>query len=174
MVKQYNYLPLIIIISAVVPALVAALYFISIPAINPGFDIRIFPKINAVLNSCATLFLLAGFYFIKRKKINAHRFSMVGAIILSAIFLLSYVTYHSMAESTAFGGEGAVRYIYYFILITHIILAALILPLILITFARALMGDFMKHRKIARWTLPLWLYVTVTGVIVYFMISPYY
>lgn len=99
---------------------------------------------------------------------------MITSIILSGIFLASYVTYHSLTEPTSYGGEGVVRIIYYILLITHIMLAATIVPLVLITLVRALSNRFDKHKRIARWTLPLWLYVTITGVIVYFMIAPYY
>jgi putative membrane protein len=99
---------------------------------------------------------------------------MTTAIVLSVLFLLSYVTYHAASESTKFGGEGAIKSIYYFILLSHILLAIVIVPLVLISYVRALSEKFDKHRKIARYTLPLWLYVTITGVIVYLMISPYY
>ena len=99
---------------------------------------------------------------------------MLTAFALSALFLISYVIYHSLAEETHFGGEGVIRYIYFFILITHIILAAAIVPLVLITLVRGLSNKFDKHRKIARWTFPLWLYVAVTGVVVYLMLRPYY
>lgn len=172
--KKENLIPLIVIVSALVPAVVAALYFVSVPKINFGFDLIWFPRFNAIMNTLTTLMLVLGLIFIKRKQIAAHKYCMTTAIILSVFFLLSYVTYHSMAESTSYGGEGLLMYVYYFILITHIILAAVIVPLVLITFVRALLEDFAKHRKIARWTLPLWLYVTVTGVLVFLMISPYY
>lgn len=172
--KKANFLPLIIIVSVLIPAVVTALYFVSIPKVDLGFDLLWFPRFNAIMNTLTTLMLLIGLFFIKQKNIQAHKYCMTTAIILSVFFLLSYVTYHSMAESTSFGGEGVLKYIYYFVLITHIILAAVIVPLVLITFVRALMNDFAKHRKIAKWTLPLWLYVTVTGVMVYLMISPYY
>lgn len=99
---------------------------------------------------------------------------MLSAVGVSVLFLVSYVTYHATTESTIYGGEGTIRYVYLFILLTHIILAIAIVPLVLITLSRALAQKFDKHKKIARWTLPLWLYVTITGVIVYFMISPYY
>jgi len=172
--KKENLIPLIVIVSALVPALVAVLYFVSVPKINLGFDLIWFPRFNAIMNTLTTLMLILGLIFIKRKQIVAHKYCMTTAIILSVLFLLSYVTYHSMAESTSFGGGGVLRYIYYFVLITHIVLAAVIVPLVLVTFVRALMEDFARHRKIARWTLPLWLYVTVTGVLVFLMISPYY
>ncbi len=172
--KKENIFPLIIIASMLVPAVVAVLYFVSIPKVNIGFDLVWFPRFNAIMNTLTTIMLLCGLVFIKQKNITAHKYCMTTAIILSVFFLLSYVTYHSMAESTSYGGEGMLMYVYYFVLITHIILAAIIVPLVLVTFVRALMEDFTKHRKIAKWTLPLWLYVTVTGVLVFLMISPYY
>ncbi|TVR79437.1 MAG: DUF420 domain-containing protein [Chitinophagaceae bacterium] len=168
------YRNVIIIISIAIPLVVTLLFFTKPPDIDLGINMTIFPKFHAILNSLTTLLLLSGLYFIKKKDILKHKSSMFGAFILSAVFLVSYVIYHSLTESTPYGGEGTIRYIYFFILITHIILAAGILPFILFTFYRALIKDFDKHKKIARWTLPLWLYVTITGVVVYFMIAPYY
>lgn len=168
------YKKVIIGISLLVPALVVVLFYVSPPEINLGIDLKIFPKFHAVLNSIATGLLLAGLYFIKNKQIAAHRAMMLSAFVVSTVFLLSYVTYHSLSEPTRYGGEGALKYVYYFILITHVVLAAGVLPFILFTFLRALTGDFAKHRRIAKLTLPVWLYVTITGVLVYLLISPYY
>lgn len=165
---------LIIGISIAVPLVVVVLFLIPPPEAELGIDMTIFPLFHAVLNSITSLLLIAGFVFIKKKQIDRHRYVMLGAFVLSAIFLVSYVVYHTFTTSTPYGGEGFIRYIYFFILITHIILAAVILPFILFTFYRALTGKIEAHRKIARWTFPVWLYVTVTGVIVYLMISPYY
>ncbi|MBC8047515.1 MAG: DUF420 domain-containing protein [Fimbriimonadaceae bacterium] len=159
-------------ISIAVPLLVTILFFT--PAVNLKIDVSFLPKINAIINSAVSILLVTGVYFIKNKNRKAHRFCMLSAFSLSALFLISYVIYHSATESTKFGGEGVIKNLYYFILLTHILLAALILPLILITVSRALTEKFDKHRKIARITFPLWLYVSVTGVIVYFMIAPYY
>lgn len=108
------------------------------------------------------------------RKFKQHKTVMLSAFILSCLFLVSYVTYHSQASSTHFGGQGMIRMVYFVILITHIILAAGIVPLALFTITRSWRGEFNKHKKIARWTLPIWLYVTITGVVVYLMISPYY
>lgn len=163
---------LIFIISIAVPLLVAALFFT--PAIQLQADVSFLPKLNAIINSCVSILLIAGLYFIRNKKRKAHKFCMLSAFSLSGLFLISYVVYHASAEDTKYGGEGLIRYIYFFILITHIILAAIILPFILITISRALSESFDKHRKIAKITWPLWLYVSITGVIIYFMISPYY
>ncbi|QQS31062.1 MAG: DUF420 domain-containing protein [Sphingobacteriales bacterium] len=164
----------IVIISVLVPILVAILFRLPQIDIQLPFDVMVLPKLHAIINATVTLLLLTSFYFIKRKKVTQHKICNITALVLSALFLVSYVTYHAMTESTKFGGEGIVKYIYYFILLTHIVLAALILPLILFTFLRAFSGNFDRHRRLARWTMPLWLYVSVTGVLVYLMISPYY
>ena len=132
------------------------------------------PMLNAFLNGSTFIMLLFGFNAIRKKKVEVHRKFMFTALILSILFLLSYVTYHALTDSTSYGGEGILKSIYLFILLTHIVLAAAVVPLVLITFSRALTERFDKHRKIARITLPIWLYVTLTGVIVYLMISPYY
>lgn len=165
---------LIIIISIAVPSLVAVLFFVSPPEIQHNLNLSFFPKFHAVLNSLTALCLVLGVYYIKNKKIKIHRAFMLSAFALSAIFLISYVTYHSLSTPTPYGGDGFMKYVYYFILFTHIILAALILPLILFTFSKALNNKIAEHRKLARWTFPLWLYVAITGVLVYLMISPYY
>ena len=128
------------------------------------------PTLNASLNGLATLFLLAGFVCIKRRQIDAHRLSMFGALLASAAFLVSYVIYHYHVGSRPFTGTGVVRLVYFAILITHVILATAIVPLVLITVSRALTQRFDKHRRIARITWPLWMYVSVTGVIVYLML----
>lgn len=168
------YKKVIIGISLLVPALVVVLFYVSPPDIDLGIDLKFFPKFHAVLNSIATVLLLVGLYFIKNKQIAAHRAMMLSAFAVSTVFLLSYVTYHTLSEPTRYGGEGALKYVYYFILITHVVLAAGVLPFILFTFLRALTGDIAKHRRIAKLTLPVWLYVTITGVLVYLLISPYY
>lgn len=165
---------LIIIISVAVPLVVAALFFISPPQIQHNLPLAFFPKFHAILNSLTTICLLFGVYMIKQKNIRVHRASMLTAFFLSAVFLVSYVTYHSLSESTPYGGEGFLRYVYFFILLSHIILSALILPLILFTFSKALNNKIAEHRRLAKWTFPLWLYVAISGVLVYLMISPYY
>jgi putative membrane protein len=128
------------------------------------------PALNATLNGVAALFLLAGYHFIRRRKIAAHRASMLAAVTASALFLTSYVVYHANAGSRSFTGTGPVRVVYFFILLTHIVLAAAIVPMVLMTLARALKQRFDDHAAIARRTLPLWLYVSVTGVIIYLML----
>ncbi len=132
------------------------------------------PHLNAILNSTSALLLLAGFRFIRHGKIQAHRNCQVTAVLTSTLFLISYLTYHYYHGATKFAGQGLVRPFYFIILTTHTILAVAIVPLILITLYRAARGDFLRHRRIARWTLPLWLYVSVTGVIVYVMLYHIY
>jgi len=142
--------------------------------IDMGFDIHIFALANAIINSIISVLLIGALVAVKSKKFELHRKMMFGALILSIVFLLSYILHHLLAGDTKFGGEGAIRYFYYFILITHIILAALILPFILFTAYRGLTAEWPQHRKLAKITWPLWLYVAITGPIVYIMISPYY
>ena len=132
------------------------------------------PHLNAALNATATVLLVTGWLLIKRRRIQQHRAVMIAAVITSAAFLTSYVIYHANAGSKPFPGTGAIRTIYFAILIPHVILAAVSLPPILITFARGLRRDDQRHRRIARWTLPVWLYVSVTGVIVYVMLYRLY
>ncbi len=132
------------------------------------------PHLNASLNTISALFLIAGYRFIRAGFIRAHRNCQIAALVTSTCFLVSYLTYHYYHGDTRFLGQGIVRPFYFTILITHVILAIVIVPLVLITVYRAARGDFIRHRKIARWTLPLWLYVSVTGVIVYLMLYRIY
>lgn len=134
------------------------------------FDYTVLPGVNATLNGIATIFLVAGWMFIRRRNVPRHRACMLAAFITSGLFLASYLVYHANVGSVPFQGAGPVRVVYFAILITHIILAAAILPLALITLSRALSQQFDRHRKIARWTLPIWLYVSVTGVVIYLML----
>ena len=137
-------------------------------------DVTILPTVNAALNALATMCLVAGWRFIRRGRQDAHRACMIGALACSALFLASYVIYHYNAGSRPFEGTGPVRLVYFAILITHVILAAAIVPLVLMTVVRAFRGQFDRHRAVARWTLPLWLYVSVTGVVVYLMLYRMY
>jgi putative membrane protein len=136
--------------------------------------ISFLPHLNAVLNTTSTVLLLAGFRFIRLGRIQAHRNCQLTAVVTSALFLSSYLTYHYYHGATRFAGQGLVRPVYFTILTTHTILAVVIVPLIFITLYRAARGDFIRHKKIARWTLPLWLYVSVTGVIVCLMLYQIY
>ena len=133
-------------------------------------EIANLPTLNASLNALAAVFLVAGYVMIRSRRIDAHRRCMLSALGTSALFLISYVIYHANAGSVPFRGTGAIRVVYFAVLIPHVILAAAILPLALVTTARGLRGDYTRHVRIARWTLPLWLYVSVTGVIVYLML----
>jgi uncharacterized membrane protein YozB (DUF420 family) len=134
----------------------------------------VLPHLNAALNAASGLLLLAGLYFIWRGRVSAHRACMLSALVVSGLFLISYVTYHLQYGSVKFAGQGVARPIYFFILITHVVLAVVIVPLVFVTARRALRADFARHRKIARWTYPLWLYVSVTGVVVYLMLYHLY
>ncbi len=129
------------------------------------------PQLNAVLNLIATLFLFAGFIFIKKRNIQAHMRMMWSAVLVSALFLISYLIFHFQVGSVGYDGTGWIRPIYFIILISHIILAIVNLPMILVTMYRALKKDYQKHKKIARWTWPVWMYVSLTGVIVYVMME---
>ena len=163
----------IIVLSVIVFGAVVALGKVKLD-VQLGFDEHIFAKINAIINSTVAVLLLLGLNAIKSKKYLLHKRIMITAIILSSLFLISYICHHLFTGEAKFGGEGTIRYVYYFILGTHIILAAIILPFILFTAYRSMIGEFEKHKKLARITWPIWLYVAVTGVAVYFMISPYY
>ena len=132
------------------------------------------PKLNAIINGNCSVLLLLSLYFIKRKNIQAHKLINFLTFILSSLFLVSYIIFHATGIKTTYGGEGNIRIVYYFILITHIILAAVVLPLVLFSFLKGIQMQVESHKKLVRWTYPIWLYVTVTGVIVYIMISPYY
>lgn len=164
---------LIFTVSFVVFAAVAVLSRVKLE-VDLGFDIHVFALINAVINSAVSILLIWALIAVKGKNYLLHKKLMLTAIVLSVLFLVSYIAHHLLAGDTIYGGEGAVRYFYYFILITHIILAAIILPFILFTAYRSLTGEYDKHKKLARYTWPLWLYVSITGVLVYLMISPYY
>ena len=157
--------------SIVIPIVVAALFGIKIPNVEP---LSFLPPIYATINGLTAVILVVAFIAIKKKNIVLHENLMTTAIWCSALFLLMYVAYHMTSDSTKFGGEGFIKYVYYFILLTHIVLSIAVIPFVLITYVRAITNNFEKHKKIARITFPLWLYVAVTGVIVYIMISPYY
>ncbi len=146
---------------------------VPIPNLMPEY-IPFLPHLNAVLNTTSAVLLLAGFRFIRLGQIHSHRNCQVAAVATSTLFLISYLTYHYYHGATRFAGQGLVRPVYFIILTTHTFLAVVIVPLILVTLYRAARKDFISHRRIARWTLPLWLYVSVTGVIVYLMLYHIY
>lgn len=171
--KKYN--KWIVILSVVIPLAVAALFGIKLS--NFGLDVEPFyflPPIYAGINGLTAVLLIVALWAIKNKNINLHETIMKVCIGLSVLFLVMYVAYHMSSDSTAYGGEGVMKVVYLVILVTHIFLSIAIIPLVLITYVRALATRFDKHRKIAKITFPIWLYVAITGVVVYFMISPYY
>ncbi|WP_055443752.1 DUF420 domain-containing protein [Lacinutrix himadriensis] len=167
--KKYN--KWIVILSVAVPIVVAILFGVKIPNVAP---LSFLPPIYATINGMTAILLIIAFIAIKKKNIVLHENLMTTAVLCSAVFLVLYVAYHMTSDSTKFGGEGVIKYVYYFILITHILLSIIIIPFVLITYVRAITQNFERHKKIARITFPLWLYVAVTGVIVYIMIAPYY
>ncbi len=167
--KKYN--RLIWMLSIVIPVAVAALFGIRIPGVERlGF----LPPIYAAINGLTAIILILAVIQIKKGNRKSHERLMKTAILFSVIFLLLYITYHMTSDSTKFGGEGTIKYVYYFVLLTHIVLSIVIIPFVLITFVRGITGEFKRHKKIAKITFPLWLYVAISGVIVYLMISPYY
>jgi putative membrane protein len=165
----------ITILSIIIPVAVAALFGINLRAL--GFDVEplsFLPPIYATINGITAILLIAAVIAIKKGKKNLHEKLNTLAIVCSVLFLVMYVAYHMTSDSTTFGGEGIIKYIYYFILFTHIVLSIVVIPFVLVTLMRAKFGKFIEHKKIAKITFPLWLYVAITGVIVYLMISPYY
>ena len=174
--KDKFYIPLIVILSIIIPMVVAALMFLpdSLRLSFGGADLRSLPFFHAVLNGSTAILLFVGFVWIKNKKITLHRIAMISAFILSAIFLVSYVISKLSNSPTPFGGEGWLRPVYYFILISHILLSIPVLPLALLAIYRGFTGEFQKHIKIVKWTFPIWLYVAITGVLVYILMIPYY
>jgi len=165
----------IIIVSVVIPLAVVLLFSIRLKDFGINVEpLTFLPPIYAAINGITALLLILGVLAIKNGNRALHNKLMTSAIACSLVFLLMYVAYHMTTEATKFGGEGAIKYVYFFLLITHIALSVTIIPLVLFTYVRALSGDFDRHKKLARITFPLWLYVAVTGVIVYLMIAPYY
>ena len=161
----------IVTISVAIPSAVAILFGIRIPNVEP---LNFLPPIYASINAVTAVLLVCAYFSIKQKKIILHERLMKCAIGLSVVFLLMYVAYHMTSDPTPYGGKGLIRNIYFFILISHIILSIGIIPMVLVTYVRAISKLFEGHKKIARITFPIWLYIAVTGVIVYIMISPYY
>jgi putative membrane protein len=159
------------IFSVIVLLLVIGMRYISI---SLPFDVMILPPFHAIVNSLTAICLIAAFIFIKMGNIDMHMKSNILALALSALFLISYVLYHLSTEPTPYGGEGTMRVVYYILLITHVILAAVSLPFILFTFIRAYTGQINRHKKMARWVFPIWLYVAITGPICYLLLAPYY
>jgi putative membrane protein len=168
--KINQFKKLIIAASIAIPLVVVILFGIKIE----GIDFSFLPPIYAGINGITAMLLLAALIAIKNKKRKLHEQFIKVSLVLSLLFLACYVAYHMTSDSTAFGGEGFIRYVYYFILISHILLSVAVIPLVLFTYLFAFQGDFEKHKKWTRFTWPIWFYVAVTGVVVYLMISPYY
>lgn len=171
--KKYN--KFIIAVSIVIPVVVAILFGVKLK--DFGFNVEplsFLPPIYATTNGITAVVLILAVMAIKKGNQKLHERLMTFAIALSVAFLVMYVAYHMTSDSTKYGGEGVLHYVYFFILVTHILLSIAIIPLVLITYVRALAKRFDRHRRIAKITFPLWLYVAVTGVVVYLMISPYY
>lgn len=161
---------LIIVVSVVIPLVVALLFRVKVE----GYDFTFLPPIYASINGLTAVLLIVALWAIKNGNRVLHERLMKINLGLSLLFLLMYVVYHMTSESTSFGGEGNIRYVYFFILISHILLSISVIPLVLFTYLRAFNGEFDRHKKLARITFPIWLYVAITGVVVYVMISPYY
>ncbi|MCE3008743.1 MAG: DUF420 domain-containing protein [Bacteroidetes bacterium] len=173
--KESIAIPLIIVLSVLIPAVVALLLFgLENLSIVDGLQKGTLPELNAIINSTVTAVLLLGFAFILRRQITAHRACMLTALALSVLFLLSYVVQHAQFESTPYPKSLPTYSLYLFILFSHIVLAVAVVPLALLSIYRGATQQYASHRRIARWTLPIWLYVSITGVVVYLMISPYY
>lgn len=161
------------VFSAIVFLAVVVLERVQVPT-SGTWDVHVFARVNAVINSLVALLLLAGLFTAKSGRWGAHRAAMLGAIVLSVLFLVSYILHHLFAGSTAYGGVGGMKVVYYLLLALHIVLAAGSLPFILLTAYRSLSAQWPQHRKLARRIWPVWFFVSVSGVLVYLMISPYY
>ncbi|WBU88080.1 DUF420 domain-containing protein [Cellulophaga omnivescoria] len=169
--KEKRFNTIITVVSIIVPVVVALLFRVKIPNVEP---LSFLPPIYATINGITAVFLIAAVVAIKNGKQKLHQNLMTTCIVFSLAFLVMYIAYHMTSESTSFGGDGIVKYVYLFILITHIILSIIIIPLVMKTYAKAYLKQYDAHRKLAKITFPIWLYVAVTGVVVYVMISPYY
>jgi len=173
--QEKKYKRIILALSIVIPLAVAALFGINLQKL--GFDVEpltFLPPIYASINAITAIVLVAAVIAIKKGNRKLHEGLNTFAIFCSLLFLVMYVAYHMTSDPTPFGGEGLIRYVYYFILITHIILSIGIIPMVLISYVRAISNLFVEHKRIARYTFPIWMYIAITGVIVYMMISPYY
>lgn len=168
---ENKYKKLTIIVSIALPLAVAALFGIKIPNVEP---LSFLPPIYATINGLTAVLLMAAVFAIKNGKRKLHENLMKTSLLLSLLFLVMYVAYHMTSDTTVYGGEGVLKYVYYFVLISHILLSIIIIPLVLISYTRALSESFVAHKKMAKIAFPLWFYVAVSGVLVYLMISPYY
>jgi len=171
--NEKNILRAVFILSGVVFLLIVILSMLPKADHIPPF-VKYLPTFNAFINGTCSVLLITSYYFIRKREIEIHKRLNILTFILSSLFLLSYVTFHSYGIETKFPADNPVRPYYLFILLTHIVLAAVVLPLVLLSFYYGLTNKIKSHRKLTRWSFPVWLYVTVTGVIVYILISPYY
>lgn len=169
--QEKRYKRIIVFLSIALPIAIATLFGIKIPNATP---LTFLPPIYASINGFTAILLIASVVAIKKGNKKRHERLNTLAIACSVLFLILYVAYHMTSNSTSFGGEGVLKYVYFFILITHIVLSIVVIPFVLVTFMRAKLGKFSAHKQIAKITFPLWLYVAVSGVLVYLMISPYY
>jgi putative membrane protein len=177
MKKQDSFfVPLIISLSIIIPIVVALLMLLPdlFHIESKSIDFSSLPFFHAILNGSTAVLLLTGFVLIKNKRTKAHKVAMLSALVLSSVFLLSYVTSKLTNAPVLFEGEGMIRYIYFFILVSHIILSIPVLPLALFSIYRGMTGEIEKHKEIVKWTFPIWMYVAITGVLVYILMSPYY
>lgn len=168
--SEKKYKKLITTLSIIVPIVVALLFRVKIDVELPIF----LPPVYATINATTAVILITAVWAIKNKKAKLHENLMKTAMVFTTLFLVLYIAYHMTSDSTPYGGEGIVKYLYFTILISHILLSVTVIPLVLITFVRGITGDFEKHKKLARIAFPIWLFVAVSGVVVYLMISPYY
>ena len=166
--------PAIITLSILVPAIVLVLMYLPERYNIFGTQSGTFPLFHAIINGSTALLLMTGYYFMRKREYTLHRNFMIAAFGLSVIFLISYVISKISNDPVPYEGEGVLRYMYFFILITHILLSAIIVPLVLFTMYRGLTGQYDKHSRVARWTFPIWMYVAITGVLVYVFMFPYY
>lgn len=173
--QEKKYKRIITVLSIAIPLAVAALFGVNLKTL--GFNVKpltFLPPIYASINGLTAIILIAAVVAIKKGNRKLHEQLNTTALVCSVVFLLLYIAYHITSNSTKFGGEGVIKYVYYFILITHIFLSIIVIPFVLTTYMRAKLGAFPEHKKIAKYTFPLWLYVAITGVVVYIMIAPYY
>jgi putative membrane protein len=171
---NYKYQWWIIAVSVAIPVVVGYLIYKPVTEASEGSWVLVLPHVNAVINTITSLLLLCGLYFIKNKRIAYHRICMLSAFALGCLFLVGYIIYHSSVPSTSFGGEGAIRIVYYTLLISHILLAIVVVPFVLLALYHALKDNLERHKRIVKIAFPVWLYVSITGVLVYLFISPYY
>ena len=174
--KDSFFIPIIISLSIIIPIVVALLMLF--PTVfhieSENYDFSSLPFFHAILNGSTAVLLVTGFILIKNKRTNLHKLAMLSAFVLSAVFLVSYVISKLTNDPVPYGGEGMIRYLYFFILISHILLSIPVLPLALFSIYRGITGEFDKHKSLVKWTFPIWMYVAITGVLVYIFMAPYY